>query len=159
MPHTPVLSHPLPRPTSPLAQPLGRMLLASTMIATALLVGCANMGPVAATAPLPCDDGLKTAFQADALTTVVAVLPYKKGDKVFVSDSGAPVTLAADMCMVKLKVGPGNPGPADARSTSLGIGIEVWLPTRAQWNQRIRNYGGGGYLGGGVFGACLAQLE
>jgi feruloyl esterase len=119
-----------------------------------LLTACAN-GPapaaaaVAASVPLACDDGIKTAFKPDALTTVVAVQSFKQGQKVFVSDSGSPVTLAADMCMVKLKVGPGNPGPADARSTSVGIGIEVWLPTHAQWNQRIRNYGGGGYVGGG----------
>ncbi len=53
------------------------------------------------------------------------------------------------MCLVKLKVGPGNPGPQEARSTSEGIGIEVWLPSHAQWNRRIRNYGGGGYVGGG----------
>ena len=41
------------------------------------------------------------------------------------------------------------PGPADARSTSAGIGIEVWLPMHSNWNQRIRNYGGGGHVGGG----------
>ncbi len=99
--------------------------------------------------PLRCDDGLKAAFKPDALTTVVAVLPFKQGDKVFVADSASPVTLAADLCLVKLKVGPGNPGPADARSTSAGIGIEVWLPTPVAWNERIRNYGGGGYVGGG----------
>jgi feruloyl esterase len=53
------------------------------------------------------------------------------------------------MCLVKIKVGPGNPGSAEARSTSEGIGIEVWLPTSANWNERIRNYGGGGFVGGG----------
>jgi feruloyl esterase len=99
--------------------------------------------------PQPCDDQLKTSFKPDALTTVVAVLAFKQGDKVYVSDSPQPVTLAADLCLVKLKVGPGNPGPADARSTSEGIGIEVWLPTHAAWNQRVRNYGGGGFVGGG----------
>jgi hypothetical protein len=100
-------------------------------------------------APVACDDGIKDAFKPDPLTTVVAVQSLKQGDKVFVADSGSPVTLAADMCLVKLKVGLGNPGPVDARSTSAGIGIEVWLPTHANWNQRIRNYGGGGFVGGG----------
>ena len=85
---------------------------------------------------------------------MVAVQALKKGDKIFVADSGVPVSLAADLCLVKLKVGPGNPGPAEARSTSAGIGIEVWLPTHADWNQRIRNYGGGGYVGGGHLSAA-----
>lgn len=120
--------------------------------AMALLGACAT-GPsqtaAATTGPLACDDGLKAAFKPDALTSVVSVHAFRQGDKVFVSDSGSPVTLAADMCLVKLQVGPGNPGPAEARSTSAGIGIEVWLPTHAQWNQRIRNYGGGGYVGAG----------
>ena len=135
------------RPTRahPLAAPAAAMALA------ALLGACAG-GPVATTPvstasargpALACDDNLKSAFQPDALTTVVAVKAFKQGDKVFVADSGSPVTLVADLCLVKLKVGPGNPGPADARSTSAGIGIEVWLPTHAAWNQRIRNYGGG----------------
>jgi feruloyl esterase len=123
----------------------------------ALLGACAGAPatPPAATtlppvpsAPLACDDALKSAFKPDTLTTVLSVRPYRQGDKVFVSDSGMPVTLAADLCLVKLLVGPGNPGPADARSTSAGIGIEVWLPSHAAWNQRIRNYGGGGYVGG-----------
>jgi hypothetical protein len=115
----------------------------------ALIGAGAPLESAAVSTPMNCDDGLKTAFKPDALTSVVAVQTFKQGDKVFVSDSGSPVTLAADLCMVKLKVGPGNPGPVDARSTSEGIGIEVWLPTHAAWNQRIRNYGGGGYVGGG----------
>ena len=128
--------------------------LALSLASVALLSGCATgMAPMAAAAKpgpaLACDDGLKSAFQPDALTSVVAVQRFKQGDKVFVSDSASAVTLAADLCLVKLKVGPGNPGPAAARSTSEGIGIEVWLPSHERWNQRIRNYGGGGYVGGG----------
>jgi pimeloyl-ACP methyl ester carboxylesterase len=113
------------------------------------LVPATGSGALADTPPLACDDGLKAAFKSDALTSVVAVLSYKAGDKVFVSDSNSPVILAADLCMVKLLVGPGHPGPVEARSTSEGIGLEIWLPSHAQWNQRIRNYGGGGYVGGG----------
>ncbi len=52
---------------------------------------------------------------------------------------------------MKLLVGPGVTAEKDktARSYSEGIGIEVWLPTPANWNERIRNYGGGGWVGGG----------
>ena len=52
---------------------------------------------------------------------------------------------------MKLLVGPGATAEKDktARSYSEGIGIEVWLPTHANWNERIRNYGGGGWVGGG----------
>ena len=39
-------------------------------------------------------------------------------------------------------------GPAEAPSTSAGIGIEVWLPAKAQWNARMHNLGGGGWAGG-----------
>lgn len=128
-----------------------RLALMGAASAAALLCACAGgPAPVAANGiPMNCDDSIKSAFKPDAQTTVVAVQSLKQGDKVFVADSGSPVTLAADMCLVKLKVGPGNPGPADARSTSAGIGIEVWLPAHAKWNERIRNYGGGGYVGGG----------
>ena len=123
-----------------------------SIVTAALLSACMSQPGVVPSdsgAPLGCDDGIKAAFKPDTLTTVMAVQSLKKGDKVFVSDSPVPVTLAADLCLVKLKVGPGNPGPADARSTSAGIGIEVWLPTHTAWNERIRNYGGGGYVGGG----------
>ena len=144
------------RPTCRIAPLPYRVALGSGFTA-ALLSACATppvSGPAANTPPLACDDGIKSAFKPDALTSVVAVQALKKGDKIFVADSGVPVSLAADLCLVKLKVGPGNPGPAEARSTSAGIGIEVWLPTHADWNQRIRNYGGGGYVGGGHLSAA-----
>jgi Tannase and feruloyl esterase len=130
---------------------LRRLALVGVTSTAALLCACASgPGPTVANGPpMNCDDTIKTAFRPDAQTTVMAVQSFKQGDKVFVADSGSPVTLAADMCLVKLKVGPGNPGPADARSTSAGIGIEVWLPSHVKWNERIRNYGGGGYVGGG----------
>ena len=119
-------------------------------LGAALLTACttAPSGPLGAAAP-QCDDSIKTAFRPDASTTVVAVQAIKKGESIVVPDAGAPVIIAADLCLVKLLVGPGNPGPAEAPSTTTGIGIEVWLPTAANWNQRIRNYGGGGWVGGG----------
>jgi hypothetical protein len=55
------------------------------------------------------------------------------------------------LCLVKLLVRPGVTTEKDknARSYSEWIGIEVWLPSPANWNERIRNYGGGGWVGGG----------
>jgi feruloyl esterase len=75
----------------------------------------------------------------------------KKGEELKAPDAQQPVTAAADLCLVKLLVGPGATAEKDktARSWSEGIGIEVWLPTHADWNERIRNYGGGGWVGGG----------
>jgi hypothetical protein len=101
--------------------------------------------------PLACDDGIKTAFRPDADTSVVAVRLVKKGEELMAPDAQQPVTAAADLCLVKMLVGPGATAEKDkiARSYSEGIGIEVWLPTQANWNERIRNYGGGGWVGGG----------
>lgn len=60
----------------------------------------------------------------------------------------APTPIAqSDLCLIKLLVGPGHPGPADAPSTSAGIGIEVLLPAPTRWNQRIRAYGNSGWAG------------
>lgn len=122
----------------------------SMVAVAALMAGCAGMAPQAAT-PLACDDGIKTAFKPDALTTVVAVREIRKGTPLVAVDSAQPITAALDMCLVKLLVGPGVTAEKDkaARSYSEGIGIEVWLPMHASWNQRIRNYGGGGWVGGG----------
>ncbi len=105
----------------------------------------------ALSAPLACDDGIKAAFHPDANTTVVAVRSVKKGEDLVASDAPRPITAAADLCLVKLLVGPGVTAETDKteRSYSEGIGIEVWLPTPANWNERIRNYGGSGWVGGG----------
>ena len=116
--------------------------------------GPAAMPPPDA-APIPqslltCDDSLKTGFSPDASTTVVAVKSFKKGDALLLAGTATPQTPVAanDVCMVKLNVGPGNPGPADAPSTSPGIGIEIWLPAKANWNNRVHAVGGGGWMGG-----------
>jgi hypothetical protein len=101
--------------------------------------------------PLACDDGIKAAFQPDKSTRVVAVRQVHKGESLQAPDAAQPVTAAADLCLVKLLVGPGFTAEKDrnARSWSEGIGIEVWLPTPSNWNERVRNYGGGGWVGGG----------
>jgi hypothetical protein len=101
--------------------------------------------------PLACDDTLKDAFKPDAQTSVLLVKAFSKGDVLALSGTPAtppPPVAANDVCVVKLLVGPGNPGPAGLPSTSAGIGIEVWLPAPARWNQRIHAIGGGGWAGG-----------
>ncbi len=102
------------------------------------------------TPPLVCDDTLKANFKPDANTSVVAVKSFKKGDTLLLSGSVTSATpiAASDVCMVKLNVGPGNPGPVGADSTSPGIGIEIWLPSKTAWNARVHALGGGGWQGG-----------
>jgi len=125
--------------------------------AAVILAGCGGGGSTPPVEPTPqaaqaltCDESLKTAFKPDANTNVVLVKQYKKGDPLALSaTTGTPPTAAADVCLVKMVVGPGfQDTPATAPSNSAGIGIEVWLPTPANWNKRIRNLGGGGWAGG-----------
>jgi feruloyl esterase len=100
---------------------------------------------------LACDDTMKDEFRPDSSTTVLLVKAYRKGDALALPATPAtpaPPTAANDVCVVKLLVGPGNPGPAGLPSTSPGIGIEVWLPSPANWNHRIHVIGGGGWAGG-----------
>jgi feruloyl esterase len=120
-----------------------------------LLLACGGSSALAA-APTPaptalvCDDTMKTAFKPDANTTVTLVKAFKKGDLLALSGAPAtppPPTAANDVCLVKLMVGPGNPGPAGAPSTSAGIGIEIWLPAPANWNKRMHVLGQGGWSG------------
>ena len=122
----------------------GRFAGIAWLVATCLIAAPADAQP------LGCDDGLKTAFRAEA-TTMVAVRAIRKGEELLAQDSPKPIIAAADLCLVKLLVGPGTTAEKDknAKSWSEGIGIEVWLPSPANWNERIRNYGGGGWVGGG----------
>jgi pimeloyl-ACP methyl ester carboxylesterase len=100
-------------------------------------------------APLTCDDTIKTSFKPDDATSVILVKPFKHGDPIRLENSRAPYPAApADLCLVKLIVGPGKPGTAGAPSTSAGIGIEVWLPAPERWNEIIRAHGSGGWAGG-----------
>ncbi len=108
-----------------------------------------NPPPPAAT--LSCDDSMKDAFRPDADTRVILVKAFKQGEPLALAGTPrtpAPPQADKDLCLVKMVVGPGSPGTADAPSTSPGIGIEVWLPAPADWNERIRNLGGGGWAGG-----------
>lgn len=100
---------------------------------------------------LKCDDSMKTAFKPDANTSVVVVQAFKQGDSLALSGTPAnptPPTATADLCLVKMVIGPGFQDGSGAPSTSPGIGIEVWLPTPSAWNNKIQNLGGGGWAGG-----------
>jgi feruloyl esterase len=120
--------------------------LCSTVGALVIIPACGSSTPP----PLMCDDTMKTAFKPDANTNVVLVKAYKQGDPLALSGTtGTPPNAAADLCLVKMVVGPGfQDTSATAPSTSPGIGIEVWLPTTTAWNNRIQNLGGGGWAGG-----------
>lgn len=128
----------------------------SVLAASALVAACAGpqtgAGRLASTTPpaLRCDDGIKTSFKPDALTNVIEVRQVRKGEEIAVPDWPTKVKIAADLCLVKLLVGPGVTAEKDkaARSYSEGIGIEIWLPEKSAWNERVRNYGGGGWVGG-----------
>lgn len=114
--------------------------------------------PLAATL-LTCDDTMKTRFKPDELTAVVAVKSFQVGDPLVITGAATPYTQTATkpLCGVQLLVGPGNPGPAGAPSTSPGIGIQIWLPAKGSWNQRLHALGGGGFQGSFVGSAGEVQ--
>ena len=110
---------------------------------------CGVAAPAMAGSAL-CDESLRKAFASDRLTKIVLVRPFAAGQRLALGDASAASAPVAvnDLCLVKIIVGPGNPGPAGAPSTSAGIGIEIWLPSPAKWNGRIHAIGGGGWVGG-----------
>jgi feruloyl esterase len=126
------------------------------ILSLVMAFACIESGVAAAatsTSTLSCDESMKTALKPDANTTILLVKKVRKGDPYpnRPSVQGVPAkhpTFDADLCWVKLLVGPGTPGPADAPSTSRGIGIEVWLPEPAAWNHRVHALGGGGWANG-----------
>jgi hypothetical protein len=141
-----------------------RLTVAAAAIAVACLSvpGCASPStpatPPPSSSPVPpepaaasCDDGIKQRFHPDPQTTVLLVQAFTAGSPIALANTPAdpaPAAAPADVCLVKLLVGPGNPGDPAAPSTSPGIGIEVWLPTPTNWNGIIRSYGSGGWAGG-----------
>jgi hypothetical protein len=119
-------------------------------------------GGVPASSKGDCDLRMaERAFRHDPLTNVLLVRAFAKGAPLLLSGTATSQTPVAanDVCMVKLNVGPGNPGPAGAPSTSTGIGIEIWLPAKANWNNRVHAVGGGGWMGGAAGSAtAIASL-
>ena len=123
----------------------------AAVVAAGTLTACGGddaSTPAAAAAALTCDDTMKTAFKPDANTSVLLVKALKAGDSIALAPPAAAASAPGDICVVKLLVGPGHAGPASAPSTTQGIGIEVWLPAKTAWNQRVRVLGGAGMAGG-----------
>src|SRR5207244_11777386 len=58
-----------------------------------------------------CDDKFATAFKPDKDTTVLLIKEFKQGDAVALPNSTTSLPAPVDVCLVKLVVGPGNPGP------------------------------------------------
>lgn len=127
-----------------------RFHILSRSAAALIVAGLVACGGSGGDKPLACDSSIQNEFRPDALTTVLLVKEFKKGDALLLSGEPTANTAVAanDLCFVKLNVGPGNPGPAGAPSTSPGIGIEVWLPKKENWNRRLHVKGGGGWAGG-----------
>jgi pimeloyl-ACP methyl ester carboxylesterase len=128
-----------------------RHTLVLSVALTAALGACGG-GDDDAPAPQPqaltCDDSMKAAFKPDANTSVLQVKQFKKGETPFNPTLAGPAqAFENDVCFVKILVGPGNPGPASAPSTSAGIGVEVWLPAKDRWNGRYHATGNGGWGG------------
>jgi pimeloyl-ACP methyl ester carboxylesterase len=140
---------------------IGKSFILCALAASQSAIGAPRVGDVAApTERASCGDAIKALFRPDRFTRVVQVAYFKKGEILaFAPERRANAPQATNnVCMVKLMVGPGNPGPAGAPSTSEGIGIEVWLPDAANWNGRLHALGGGGWQGGtaGAAGAVAS---
>ena len=131
--------------------------LSSTLLALGLLPlpGLGLSQAWSAAKPAACDASLKS-FRPDRFTSVIEVKAFRKGEDL--SPSFAEGRALEELCMVRLLVGPGVPGPADAPSTSPGIGIEVWLPSHARWTGRLHLLGGGGWSGKPLDGGGAAQV-
>jgi len=129
------------------------------------MLACGMFSPAAVRAESPEATGSKgnpcsqtrfrEIFKDDPDTAVLQVRQYKAGDLLpnvvvdHVIEPGAtPQPVKADLCQVKLVVGPAYPGPGNAPSTSAGIGIEMWLPSPEVWNGRLHALGGSGWSGG-----------
>jgi hypothetical protein len=134
-----------------------RARVTTNLVALVALGGCGGDGAGSDPVPRACDESLKTVdIGADATVTLVKV--FRAGDALSLVAPASPNAARAetDVCFVKVLVGPGNPGPSGAPSTSTGIGIEVWLPEPANWNQRYMALGGGGWQGGPDFVSLTA---
>ena len=114
-----------------------------------LFLACGGGNNTSPPATPVCDDGLKS-LDLGSGATVTLVKAFKSGDALSLTSPAAAgsITARTDVCLVKMIVGPGNPGPVGAPSTSAGIGIEVLLPAPASWNERYQAFGGSGMAGG-----------
>lgn len=147
-------------PHHPKERTIHSFFLGTACIALLAAPGAVNAQQADSSSALSCDDSIIAAMADVPETEVLLVRPFQEGESLLLdADSvptatavevapGAPAPVAGtDLCLVKLLVGPGNPGPEGAPSTSAGIGIEVLLPSPDSWNQRIRAYGNSGWSG------------
>lgn len=138
----------------------GRLALASASIAVVASLASAEAQQSETSGVASCDDSLMASIAEIPDTEALLVKSFRQGEQMLLdpdSASGAEVVeggsnaiipvAGTDLCLVKLLVGPGNPGPEGAPSTSAGIGIEVLLPAPGSWNERIRAYGNSGWSG------------
>ena len=127
--------------------------LSTAAIALLASLGAADAQQTDGSEALACNDSI-------ANTDVLLVKAFQQGEPLLLAAEGAPAAtvvegapnapvpvVGTDLCLVKLLVGPGNPGPEEAPSTSAGIGIEVLLPSPDRWNGHIRAYGNSGWSG------------
>lgn len=139
---------------------LRSVFLCTACMALLAAPGAANAQQPDSTDALSCDDSIIAAMADVPETEILLVQAFRQGEPLIIDAdiapaatavevaAGAPAPIAGtDLCLVKLLVGPGNPGPEEAPSTSAGIGIEVLLPGPDSWNQRIRAYGNSGWSG------------
>jgi len=122
----------------------------SAGVAVAAVVLLSSPASAQSNSSLGCDDDLRAALERDPAVKVVLVRRFAPGAPLVLADDkvAQPPATTNGLCLVKLIVGPGNPGPADAPSTSKGIGVEIWLPRPDRWIERIHAQGGGGFQGG-----------
>lgn len=85
------------------------------LLMLSLLTSCASISNYQSlNSPLACDSQGLGQLQIDNQTKIVAVQNFKAGQEVRLSNSPGPhKKTSLDVCMVKLVVGPGNPGPAN----------------------------------------------
>ena len=127
--------------------------IAGNLLPAVVLTALSCVDALAAPVDQSCGNALKSISLGNPLARITLVKEFKAGSAMPPSSSTPPTRTVApvDLCLVKILVGPGNPGPAGSKSTSAGIGIEVLLPTRQNWNKRYVAYGNGGYAGGGGY--------
>src|SRR5579864_6071537 len=92
-------------------------LVASPVSGTASPLQAAPQGRTPIDAPartMTCDDSMKAAFRPDHETQVMLVRAFRAGERLNLDGKPSGPVAAHDVCLVKLNVGPGNPGPANA---------------------------------------------
>jgi len=105
-----------------------------------------------------CSDDLLGLELAVPETSIVFAQHFAAGQTLGLAsnDLAALPPLDSPVCLVKLLVGPGSPGPEDAPSTAHGVGVEVLLPDPDLWNHRYLGFGQGGFAGGSSFSSIDA---